>query len=306
MSPRTRLALAVIYVLWGFNFMAIDVAVRDLSPAAMMGVRFSLAGALLIPIGRRLAPPSRDRRAAWRESIRTSLPLFAGGSGLLAWGQVYVASSIAAVLIATVPLWLIGLDLAARRISPTPRVVLAPLAGLVGVGIIANPNVAEPVNLVGVAILVAAAMCWAVGSRWSRAATSDNVVERTGMQMLAGGVILLIVTGVLVGFGDGPGRVTAQGLAALVWLIVVPSMIGLTAYNHALAHAPITAVAMYPYVNAVVAVVAGVSLLGEPITAPRVLGSAIILVAATAMTAGNARVFLAQSTDAGRDPPTPR
>lgn len=306
MTFRTRLSLAVIYVVWGANFMAIDVAVRNMSPAAMMGVRFTLAGALLIPIGRRLAPPSADQGVAWKESIRTSLPLFAGGSGLLAWGQVYVASSIAAVVIATIPLWLIGLDLAAGRLTATPRVLLAPVAGLAGVAVIANPNVAEPVNLAGLGILLAAAMCWAIGSRWSRATTSSNLVERTGMQMLAGGLMLVLAAVLLAALGHGPGQVTGEGLAALVWLIAIPSMIGFTAYNHALKHAPVSAVAMYPYINTVVAVVLGVTLLGEPLTASRFVGSVIIVVAATAMTVARGRIGLAQSPDAGRDSSTPR
>ena len=133
LAPTVVGSLVVIYLAWGANFVAVHIAVAHVSPAAMMGTRFTTAGALLLPIGRRLGLPAADQPAAWRDASRTAVTLFAGGSGLLAWGQTYLDSGVAAILIATVPLWLIGLDLGTRQLRPTGRIGLALVAGTIGV-----------------------------------------------------------------------------------------------------------------------------------------------------------------------------
>ncbi len=292
LDRRTSAALSVIYVAWGANFVAVDLAVRDLAPATMMGARFLLAGLLLLPLSRvgrpRTAP--LERRRQWHNAAVIAIPLFAGGSGLLAWGQTRISSGLAAVFISTMPIWLVGIALLRREIVATISSVVAPLVGLVGVTIIANPNVAEPVDPVGCALVLAAALAWAVGSRRSRAFTGGNVIEQTAMQMIAGGAILCLTAAVIAAAGGPVGTLTPTAAAATIWLIVVSSMLGFSAYTYALRHAPLAAVAVYPYANIAIAVVLGALLLNEPITLSRSIGAAIVVSA----------TLIAQSTR-GRD-----
>jgi len=135
----TVVSLAVIYVVWGANFLFIDVAVRDLSPAMMMGVRFSVAGLLLLALSRRLGSRSIDRPRAWIESLRTAVFLFAGGSGLLAWGLVYLDSGVGAILLATIPAWLVIIELISTRSRLSLRTSAGLIAGLVGVALVVQP-----------------------------------------------------------------------------------------------------------------------------------------------------------------------
>lgn len=110
-SPLLALSLLVIHGVWGANFLFVDIAVRDLSPAMMVGARFTIAGLLLLPVSRRFGPRARDRTGMWRESLENATLLFAGGSGLLAWGLVHLDSGVAAMLLSTIPAWVVIMDL---------------------------------------------------------------------------------------------------------------------------------------------------------------------------------------------------
>lgn len=214
------------------------------------------------------------------------------------------------MVISTIPLWLIGLDLVTGRLRRTSRVLVAPVAGLVGIAVIANPRVDQPTSITGTALILAAAASWAIGSRRSRSTIMTNSIEHTAMQMLTGGLILLAVTGLLTLVGRPIGTITPSVLAAIAWLIAMSSMIGFTAYTYALHHAPITAVAAYPYVNTMLAVALGTVLLHEPITANRIVGTAIVL-ASVAITLTMASTTTPPNPTATtgahrREPPTPR
>jgi len=121
---RGRWALWVVYLVWGSNFLAVDVVVRHLDPLAAAGIRFTAAGLLLYPFGcrRDRSPP---RRADWAAAAKVGLVLFMGASGLLFWGFRYVSSAVGTVLIATVPFWMTGLDMAAGRVRLTVRLLAA-------------------------------------------------------------------------------------------------------------------------------------------------------------------------------------
>ncbi len=289
LDRRTTLALCVIYIVWGANFVAVDIAVDDIAPAAMMGLRFLVAGLLLLPLSHLTRSPSTiELHRRWRDAAATAVPLFAGGSGLLAWGQTRISSGLAAVFISTMPIWLVGIAMARRELPPRASTAAAPIVGLAGVAVIANPNVTEPVDPAGCIIVLAAALSWALGSRRSRSGRTGNVLEQTAMQMTVGGTILCAIAAVTVAAGQPLGTLTVEAAAATSWLIVISSMLGFSAYTHALRHAPLTLVAAYPYANIAIAVGLGSLLLGEAITTSRLAGATIVVLATLLARTGTA------------------
>jgi drug/metabolite transporter (DMT)-like permease len=283
-SLGTTLSLLAIYILWGANFLFVDIAVRDLSPAITMGARFTLAGVLLLPVARRFGSKSPDKRRAWREAIGTAIPLFVGGSGLLAWGLVYLESGVGAVLLATIPGWLVILELILRRSMIALRTFLGLVGGIIGVALVVRPDVANPVDPFGAFLVLAAALSWAAGSHRSRATTSIHLLERTAMQMTAGGLMLLAIGIGLWALGHPVGVLTVEASTAVGWLVVVSSIIGFTAYTHALKHASITAIAAYPNANTLFAIILGVILLNETLSLSRAIGAGLILIAVRLLT----------------------
>lgn len=226
-----------------------------------------------------------DRPGAreWRATAIIGGALLLGGNGLVTWAEQTVPSGLAALLVATVPLWLVVFARVAEGTRIGPVTVVGLVVGFGGVALLVNPFAAGAVDLVGALVVLCASVSWAAGSLYSRRAPLPaRPLVGTGMEMLWGGVLLLVVAVVSGELGRVRiEHVSLSSALALGYLIVFGSLISFTAYVWLLRNARTSVVATYAYVNPLVAVLLGWAILAEPIT-PRTLlaGAAIVLAVA--------------------------
>lgn len=288
-GPRLWLALATIYVVWGSTYFGIAVAIESIPPFLMLALRFGVAGGLLVAwevfrAGGSMVWPTRRE---WRDSAIVGGLLLGIGNGFVAFGEQTVPSGIAAILIALMPVWLAMLGWIYFR-DRLPRIVLGGVAvGLVGVAVLVWPvgGGANHFDALGIVVLILSPIGWAHGSLFSArtARLPQRPLMATALQMLAGAVFLAL-EGVITGELERlhPEAVTTRSIVALVYLIVIGSMVAYNAYAWLLRHAPLSLVGTYAYVNPVVAVGLGAVFLNEPIS-PRTILAAIVILAAVAM-----------------------
>ena len=297
----TAVALLIVYVVWGSTYLAIAYMVDTMPPFLSAGVRYLAAGLIMLGF---LWLHGRARRSAserehltpahWRSAAIIGTLLLLGGNGfvVLAEQPGLLPSGLAAVLVATVPIWLNLFDALLHRRRPSGLVLGGVAAGFVGVVILLLPadGVAE-ISPLGVGMVVFATLSWAIGSLYQRRAPLPRSPWLgTGMEMAAGGVAL-VLAGTLTG---EPGRTaidsfSTESIVALVYLIVFGSLIAFSAYIWLLNNAAVSTVGTYAYVNPVVAVALGAWLRSEPITLRTLLAAAIIIGAVVAMVSGRPR-----------------
>ena len=276
-------ALGVVYLVWGSTYLAIAIAVQTLPPLLSAGLRFLLAGALLgawlVARHGRVAL-GVERRQLGGAALVGSL-LLAGGNGLVVLAERTVPSGLTALVVASVPLWIIVFRLVAGdRVAGS--LLLGVLVGFAGVAILVVPRGASgEVDPVGLVIVVGATFSWALGTFASpRVPTPRDPLASTALQMLAGGALLLLVA---VAIGEparaDPSSFSTASLAAMAYLVVFGSLVAFSAYTWLLQHAPVSVVATYAYVNPVVAVLLGAVVLSEALTPSMLIGAAIILAA---------------------------
>jgi drug/metabolite transporter (DMT)-like permease len=287
-------AFAAIYIVWGSTYVAILYAIRTLPPFLMAGVRFVTAGAILYAwsAARWERPPRRDE---WKAAIIVGALLCLGGNGAVVWAEQIVPSGVAALVIAITPAWIVLLDWLWHRSGPPGRrTVLGLLLGFGGIALLVGPTAfvgAGAIPLIGAAVLMAGSLSWSVGSLYSRRApVPPGALLSTGMQMLGGGA-LLIVVGVAAG---EPARldldaVSMESAAALAYLIIFGSIIGYSAYVWLLRVVPAARVATYAYVNPLVAVFLGWALAGEALTPRMALAAATIILGVALITTDRIR-----------------
>jgi drug/metabolite transporter (DMT)-like permease len=276
-------ALIIVYVVWGSTYLAIRIAVESMPPLLMAGVRFLIAGGILLA-WRMAALGSSSPRITLREWLSAAIvaaALMLGGNGGVALAERTVPSGITALIAATVPLWIALFDrLWFKRALHVQRI-----AGLVlGFGAVAllvgRPD-AGGLNMSGALIAVIAAVSWAAGSLYARGAElPDDASTAIGMEMLAGGALLVIAAALAGEFRD-PQLLhpTAASWWAFTYLVIFGALVGFSAYLWLLRVAPIARVSTYAYVNPVVAVALGFLILHEPIGPHTIAAGAAILAA---------------------------
>jgi drug/metabolite transporter (DMT)-like permease len=271
---------------WGSTYLAIAVAVQTLPALLAAGVRFLVAGVLLGAwlLARDARTVIRVDRAQVGGAALVGVLLLAGGNGLVMVAERTVPSGLTALIVASVPLWIVVFRLVARdRIAGS--LVFGVLAGFAGVAILVVPRgVAGELDLLGLVVLGGATFSWALGTFASpRLPMPRDPLTSTALQMLAGGAVLVAVAALL---GEparaDPSSFSTASLAAMAYLIVFGSLVAFSAYTWLLQNAPVSVVATYAYVNPVVAVVLGWLILGEAIT-PRTLVAGSIIVFAVAL-----------------------
>lgn len=281
---QVLLALATVYVVWGSTYLAIRVAVRTIPPFTLGALRFLIAGALVYLWTQRQSDAAEDRpdRRQWTAATIVGGLLLLGGNGAVMWAEQFVPSALAALLVATVPLWmaLLAWLLHGERLS---RLAIAGLAlGFTGVAILVRP--AGGGALLPSLVVVAGALSWAFGSLQARRlALPPRPLLATGMQMLTAGAlfaVVAVVTGELRGLSLA--AFTGLPLLALGYLVVFGSIVGFSAYVFLLRFGDPAVTSTYAYVNPVVAVLLGWGLLGEAVT-PRVVLAGGVIVAAVAL-----------------------
>ena len=272
------LAFGAVYIFWGSTYLAIRVGVETIPPAVMVGLRFLPAGLLLLPVARALGQPLAVSARDLRVLFLIGLLLLVGGNGAVVWAEQYVASGLAALLVATIPLWMAlleGLLPGGSRLTASAATGLG--LGFAGVAVLLWPKLQEVqgADLWGEAALLFAALSWAVGSIWSRrAGLAVPPLVATAWQMLLAGAFMTVVslaTGQLA-----HARWTGPAVTAMGYLIVFGSCLGLSAYIWLLRNAPIASVSTYAYVNPVIAVLLGWLILDEPLTPAILVGTLII------------------------------
>jgi drug/metabolite transporter (DMT)-like permease len=286
---KTLLAFAIIYFVWGSTFLAIRVGVREVPPFLLAAMRFSVAG--LILYGWMLAQGERSpSRRQWMSAFLLAVLIFVLDYGLLFWAEQRVPSGIAAVMMATIPVFMALSEiilLGTQRL--TVRLALALLIGIGGVAVLTIHSLdlgGAPIDRTGAVALIIAAISFAVSSSLTRKLPlPSSRVMSSGAQMLAGGVLLALTAGTLGEFRDFHLSAVSRGAwLALLYLIVPGSIMGFTAYVWLIHHESPTKVGTYAYVNPVVAVLVGYFLGGETLGPRTILGTLLVLISVVVIT----------------------
>lgn len=287
MAIRTRIlwAFAAIYVIWGSTYLGIRIAIESFPPFLMAGLRYVVAGAALLALTRGKGLREVRLRHVLASFFIGGL-LLLGGNGGVVWAEQRVPSGIAALPVATVPLWTVLLDALIRRRRPTARVLSGVALGLAGLAILADPRGTDRVDTTGILVLMAAALSWATGTVLSRRAQLPaSPLLAASLEMVCGGALLLaasVVTGQAAAFR--PALVTPRAAGALVYLVIFGSLVGMTAFVWLLREVPPARVATYAYVNPVIAMLIGWLFAGEPLTARAMVAAAVIVGAVVLIT----------------------
>lgn len=274
-------ALGIVYVVWGSTYLAIRITVTTMPPLLSASARFLVAGVVAYAFlaVRRGWKAVRVTRAELAASTFVGGALLLGGNGLVMIGEQHVASGLAALIIAAVPLWVVLL----RRMNGDRAgrgTLLGVGAGFVGVVVLLAPAAATGgTRWTGGLMLLAASLSWAIGSFFSKSLPLPrDVFVSTALQMLCGGA-LLGVAGLARGELSNIDLESFSGasLVSLAYLVVIGSWLAFTAYVWVLQHAPISKVATYAYVNPVIAVLLGWLVLNEPLSLNVVAGAIVVV-----------------------------
>lgn len=289
---KTLLAFAIIYFVWGSTFLAIRVGVHEVPPLLLAAMRFLAAGLVLygwmIARGER-SPSGRQ----WGSVFLLALLIFVVDYGLLFWAEQRVPSGIAAVMMATIPVFIALSEILFLRTQRlTTRLALALLIGIGGVAVLMSRSLSylnlggAPIDRAGAVALIIGSMSWSIASVLTRKlALPSSKVMSSGAQMLAGGVMLTLAAAALGEFHHfDPSTVSRGAWLSLLYLIVAGSIIGFTAYVWLIHHESPTKVGTYAYVNPVVAVLFGYFLGGESLGLRTIVGTLCVLISVVVIT----------------------
>jgi drug/metabolite transporter (DMT)-like permease len=278
------LAYLAIYVIWGSTFFAIRVALGSIPPLAMMGVRCTIAGALLVSVAliRGERPPLRQ----WQAGVAAGAVMFGLPYAALGWAETRIASGMAALLVATLPLWLVIIEWS-RSGRPSARTLAGLGIGMTGVVVLVADGVSVPASLAPMAAIVAGELAWALGSVYLQPQLPRPVTLNAGMPLAFGGLLLLAASALVGEWHRFDVRaVTSASLAALGYLIVFGSIVAFSAYVFLLRHATASRVSTHAYVNPLIAVALGVAVGGEPLTGS-IVAAAIVIASGVALVLGS-------------------
>jgi drug/metabolite transporter (DMT)-like permease len=291
---KTLLAFAIIYFVWGSTFLAIRVGVREVPPFLLASMRFLTAG--LVLYGWMLAKGERSPSVRqWLSASLLALLIFVFDYGLLFWAEQRVASGVAAVMMAIIPVFMALSEIVILRTQRLSlRLALALLIGIAGVAVLVSRSLnlgGAPIDRVGAIALIFASVSWLIASVLTRKLPlPSSKVMSSGVQMLAGGAMLALAAGLLGEFrGFRPSGVSREAWLALLYLIVAGSIVGFTAYVWLIHHESPTKVGTYAYVNPVVAVLVGYFLGGEALGLRTVLGTLFVLISVVVITTARAK-----------------
>ena len=292
LSHRQKVIIAflLLYFIWGSTYLAIRFTIETLPIFMTAGLRFLLAGLILF-LGMRYKEKSVVvTREHWKSAFIVGGFLLLRGNGSVVWAERVVPSSLAALIVATTPFWMVLLQwLWQKGQRPAAGVLMGIAVGFVGVGILILPdliNNSHDVRLAGVVALLMAALSWSIGSLYSRRAPlPQSPFLATGMEMIAGGILLLTF-----GFLQGevvhihPENFSFKSLAAFVYLIIFGSLVGFTSYIWLLKNVGVTKTSTYAYVNPIVAVILGCLLAGERLTGHIIFAASLIIISVIIIT----------------------
>ncbi len=282
MKTRIWAALLALYIVWGSTYLAIRFAVETIPPFMSAGLRFLVSGAILL-IWRRMAGDAPPTRRQWRNLVIVGVLLLLGGNGLVSFAEQRIPSGIAALIVGTVPLWLVLIEaVRPSGVKPGWRTLAGLVVGFAGIFLLVGPTSLKgglQFDAVGTLALITAAFLWSIGSIYSRSAdVPQSTLMMTGGEMLAGAAALLLTsafTGEWRGFSFT--SVSASSWLGLAYLIAFGSLIGFVSYGWLLHNAPVSLLATYAYVNPLVAVLLG-ALLAQELLNARVLAASVLII----------------------------
>jgi drug/metabolite transporter (DMT)-like permease len=274
------LSWIAVCLIWGTTYLGIRICLESIPPALMGGLRWTLAGGLLSAYvllrGEPFPPMSR-----WGSILLLGFLLLGLGNGGVVFAEQWVPSGLAAVLVATSPFWMAGVEAALPDGERMHRnTVIGLLIGFSGILVLVWPDLAldrgsDRRFLAGVIALQIASFGWALGSSYSkRRGRGDHILGTTALQMLAGGLIMLAAGTVRGEWSDL--SFTTRTTTSLLYLSTLGAIGGFVAYTYALRHLPVSFVSLYAYINPVIAVALGVALLGEPFDARMATAAALV------------------------------
>jgi drug/metabolite transporter (DMT)-like permease len=277
------LAFVAVYLIWGSTYLGIRIAIASMPPFLMAGTRFLISGVIMYVIARFTGAP-KPAASTWKPALIIGACLISAGNGGVTIAERWVPSSLAALLVATVPIYIALLSLltgAAHR--PPPIVWIGLLGGFIGVGILVGPEFAAPAGhryvAFGMSILLVSSLLWSIGSLYSRnAKNAPSPFLAAGQQMICGGLLLIFLGSVTAEYRNfAISQVTTSSLVAFAYLVIVAGLVGFPAYVFLLRHCDPAKVATYAYVNPVVAVILGAVFANETLTARTLVGAALII-----------------------------
>lgn len=287
MKTKIWIALIILYIVWGSTYLGIKIAVETIPPFFHAGIRFLISGIILV-IWQRAIGNEMPTRNQWKNTFIIGTFLLLGGNGLVSWAEQTIPSGVAALIVGTVPLFLVIMEaFRPNGVKPTWQTMLGLLIGFVGVFILVGPaeitGSQENLNPLGVIAVLFASILWAVGSIYSKGADlPKSSFMTTGAEMLMGSIGLFVVsllTGELSDFRFT--QISTNSWLGLIYLITMGSIVGFGSYIWLLQNAPISLVATYAYVNPIVAVMLGYFFANE-ILEPRIWLATGIIIGAVA------------------------
>lgn len=292
------LAYIAVCIFWGSTYLAIRIGVGELPPTIFAGIRFIIAGSLMLGYAKfkGLAMPKNSS-----EMLKISIVgifLLVGGNGGVVWAETRVSSGIASLMVATVPLFMAIIEsLLPSKPKLNKKGWLGLLIGFAGVAFLVLSDFNKTiVDIIGMALLIIGALSWASGSVYSKSFTSSaSTVSNIAIQMLSGGICLAIIGGVLGEFQKA--QFTPKGIGALLYLVVFGSIIGYSCYIYILQKWPAAKAGTYAYVNPPVAVILGAIVLDEAISLKIVLATIIILFGVILVQRSKVNVVSSKSTE---------
>jgi drug/metabolite transporter (DMT)-like permease len=278
------LAFAAVYFIWGSTYLGIRYAIETLPPFLMAATRFLVAGAILFTWAVVSGESIRASLSQWPRAFMLGALLLLCGNGGVTWAEKYIASGFAALLIATEPLWVVLLNWAITHRRPNGKVLVGVLIGLAGVALLVADGLRHggaslSMEFIGSVVVIVSSVAWAVGSVYSsRHPIEASTSLASGMQMLAGGSLLLLLS---LFTGDfqrlNLANASRASLVALGYLTLFGSLVAFTAYSWLLRNVTPARAATYAYVNPVVAVLLGWLIASEPLTLRMIIAAAIIV-----------------------------
>ncbi len=281
LKGKALIAYLVVCIFWGSTYLAIKIGVTELPPFLFAGLRFFVAGLILLALARALGDPL-PRRSDWRTLAIVGVLLLAGGNAFVVWSEQYVASGIASIFVVTVAMWTALFDAVIPGGSGDLnwRVIAGLVLGFLGTLLLVGATPAEilAADKRGPIALTFASASWALGTVYAkRHPTQASPYMGAAFQMIVGGATVALVGTVL---GEWQSwHLTGRAIGAIAYLVVFGSIVGYSAYSYALRHASATIVGTYAYVNPVIAVLLGWLLLQEPVQARTFIAMGMILVA---------------------------
>lgn len=282
-------ALFSIYIVWGTTYLAIRIGVKDLPPVLFTGFRWLAAGPILFFI-LLLKKYSLPKKSDFKHLAIIGLLLLGGGNGFVVFAEQWVPSGLTALLITTVPFWVVGLEsFYPVRKKVDRKIILGLILGLIGVLLIFGGNLTkifDPSYLIGVVGLMFAVFLWSLGTLYSKhKKVSVHPLMGAAIQMIIAGIVITLF-GLIIGEGNA-FHFSHESFLAYLYLVVFGSLVGYGSYIYAISHLPLSLVSTYAYVNPIIALFLGWLVLDEPINFWIVVASVVILVGVTLIKKGS-------------------